>query len=130
MNISKINVLGYFKGNSIRTLQAQKNIFFSFGLKGVGIMISFLLVPLTLNYLNASEYGVWLTLSSLMTWINHFDIGLGNGLRNKLTKALTLKDFNLGKIYVSTTFAILSVIIIIFIVLFFVINPYIEWNRI
>ena len=73
MSISKLKVLGYFKGNNIRTLQAQKNIVFSFGLKGIGIIISFLLVPLTLNYLNASEYGIWLTLSSLMTWINYFE---------------------------------------------------------
>lgn len=130
MSISKLKVLGYFKGNNLRTLQAQKNIVFSFGLKGIGIIISFLLVPLTLNYLNASEYGIWLTLSSLMTWINYFDIGLGNGLRNKLAKALTLKDYNLGKIYVSTTFAILTVIIISFIMLFFIFNPYIHWDKV
>ena len=74
MSISKLKVLGYFKGNNIRPLQAQKNIVFSFGLKGIGIIISFLLVPLTLNYLNASEYGIWLTLSSLMTWINYFSL--------------------------------------------------------
>jgi len=130
MNISDLKVFKYLKGNNIRTIQAQRNIIFSFGLKGIGILISFVLVPLTLHYLNATEYGVWLTLSSLMTWINYFDIGLGNGLRNQLAKALTLKDYKLGKIYVSTTFAILSVIVVFFIILFLFINPYVEWNRV
>jgi O-antigen/teichoic acid export membrane protein len=65
-----------------------------------------------------------------MTWINYFDIGLGNGLRNQLAKALTLKDYKLGKIYVSTTFAILSVIVVFFIILFLIINPYVEWNKV
>lgn len=45
----------------------------------LSIIISLLLVPVTLNYLNSYEYGVWLTLSSILVWINYFDIGLGNG---------------------------------------------------
>lgn len=130
MNISDFNVLKNLKGNNKRTIQAQRNIVFSFGLKGIGILISFVLVPLTLNYLNATEYGIWLTLSSLMTWINYFDIGLGNGLRNQLAKALTLNDYKLGKIYVSTTFALLTVIVVFFIILFLFINPYVEWNKV
>jgi len=117
------------KGKNSRTLKVQKNIFFSFGLKGIGILISFVLVPLTINYLNTSEYGVWLTLSSLMTWISYFDIGLGNGLRNQLTKALSLNDYKLGQIYVSTTFAILSVIVVLFISIFIVVNPFLDWNK-
>ena len=55
-------------------------------------MIYLLLVPITLGYLNPYEYGVWLTLNSILVWFNSFDIGLGNGLRNKLTIALAEND--------------------------------------
>ncbi len=57
-----------------RTFNVGKNILFSFILKGISIIISFLLVPLTIDYLNPSEYGIWLTLSSILGWINLFDI--------------------------------------------------------
>ena len=60
-----------------RSYEIQKNIVLSFLFKGISIIVSLVIVPLTLNYLNPTEYGVWLTLSSIMTWINLFDIGLG-----------------------------------------------------
>jgi O-antigen/teichoic acid export membrane protein len=113
-----------------RSLQAKKNIIASFCLKGISIAISLLLVPMTLHYLNATEYGIWLTLSSILTWINFFDIGLGNGLRNKLTEALSLGNIEKAKIYVSTTFAVLFLIMAVFFVAFISMNPLLNWSTI
>jgi len=73
-------------------------------LKGISIGISLLLVPLTLNYLDKEGYGLWLTLSSIVSWFSLFDIGLGNGFRNKFAEATAVKNDDLAKTYVSTTF--------------------------
>ena len=113
-----------------RSFQMQKNIILSLFFKGISILTSLVLVPMTLHYLNPTEYGVWLTLSSIMTWITLFDIGLGNGLRNKLAEALALGDREKGKVLVSTTFALLVIIIGIFLILFFLINPFLDWSSI
>ena len=51
------------------------------------MLISLLLVPLTIDYLNPTQYGIWITLMSVIAWFNFFDIGLGNGLRNKFATA-------------------------------------------
>lgn len=67
-----------------RTQKAKINIFYSLGIKAVSVLIYLLLVPVTLKCLNTAEYGVWLTLSSILKWINTFDIGLGNCLMNIL----------------------------------------------
>ena len=112
-----------------RTIKAKKNIIASFGLKGFSILVSFLLVPLTLYYLNPTKYGIWLTLSSIIGWFGFFDIGLGNGLRNKLAEAFALKDYKLAKIYVSTTYAILLLIIGSVYILFLIINPFLNWSK-
>jgi len=112
-----------------RSVKAKKNIIASFGLKGFSILVSFLLVPLTLNYLNPTKYGIWLTISSVVGWFGFFDIGLGNGLRNKLAEAFALKDDKLAKIYVSTTYVVLSLIIGLVYLLFLVINPFLNWAR-
>ena len=45
-------------------------------------------MPLTVHYLGAERYGVWLTISSLLTWMSMTDFGLaGNALVNVLAEA-------------------------------------------
>jgi hypothetical protein len=57
----------------------------SFITKALNVLISFLSVPLTVHYLGAERYGVWLTISSLLTWMTMTDFGLaGNALINVL----------------------------------------------
>jgi O-antigen/teichoic acid export membrane protein len=116
------------KNGHARSVKASKNIFASFVIKGMSILLGFLLVPLTLEYLDTTRYGIWLTLSSFLTWFAFFEIGLGNGLRNKLAEALARKNYELGKIYVSTTYAILAIISGAVCILFFVVNPFINWS--
>jgi O-antigen/teichoic acid export membrane protein len=117
-------------GDNQLSNRVKKNMIFSFLLKGVSILISLLLVPLTLHYLNTTEYGVWLTLSSILSWISFFDIGLGNGLRNKLTEALTLGNHERAKTYVSTTFVFLLLIMFIFFIVFIFVNQKLRWDMI
>ena len=75
-----------------RSVQAKKNIISTFLIKGVSIAISLILVPLLINYINASRYGIWLTLSSIVGWFSFFDIGLTHGLRNKFAEAKAKGD--------------------------------------
>lgn len=107
-------------GGDQRTSKAKKNILLSIGIKACSILVSLVLVPLTLGYLNKYEYGIWLTLSSTLMWINYFDIGLGNGLRNKLAEALADSDVKKGQVYISTTFALLTIIMVVFYLLYYV----------
>lgn len=113
-----------------RTRKINRNVVYSFCLKGLSILVSLMLVPLTLSYLDAYEYGVWITLNSVLTWINVLDVGLGNGLRNKLTECIAVGDLHKGRIYVSTTFALLSMISIMLCVIAIVANMYVDWNAI
>lgn len=91
------------------------------------IAVSFVLVPMTLGYLNSYEYGIWLTINSVLSWVYIFDIGLGNGLRNKLTEALAKNDYTSGKIYVSTSFFGMFIIATIIFIIFLSINRFIDW---
>lgn len=115
-----------FKGDS-RSVKAKQNVLAAFFIKGADTLIYLLLVPLTLGYLNAYEYGIWLTLSSLLAWINSFDIGLGNGLRNKLAIAVAEEDLDKGRGYVSTTFYMLIIIVVVIFAVFSLLINYIDW---
>jgi O-antigen/teichoic acid export membrane protein len=113
-----------------RSSNVKKNIIAIFFIKGIGIIINLLYVPITLNYLNNTRYGIWMTITSILSWIGIFDIGLGNGLRNKLSEALTIKDYVNAKKYVSTTYAMLSSIVFIILLVFFGINHLIDWTKV
>lgn len=76
----------------------------------MSIIIKVISVPITLAYINVSQYGIWITMSSLIVWLGFFDIGLTQGLRNKFAEALAKGDDDLAQIYVSTTYAILFII--------------------
>lgn len=95
-----------------RTALVKKNIAGSFLVKGWSCVVQLLLVPLTLQCLNQYEYGIWLTINSLLLWIDQFDIGLGNGLRNKLAEVLALGDHERARRLVSTTFLMLIMIML------------------
>ena len=93
-----------------RNKMLRNNIMFSGLLKGISLSASFLIVPLTLHYLDNEPYGIWMTISSMAFWIFTFDIGLGNGMRNYLTAAISQNDSKAAQKYISTTFLLLTII--------------------
>lgn len=113
-----------------RSIKAKKNIIASLVIKGLSIFINLLLVPLTIHYINPTRYGIWLTLGSVIGWISFFDIGLGNGLRNKFAEAIAKGNIELARRYVSTTYAIIFIIICVVLLLFLIINPLLNWAKI
>ncbi|NWJ51496.1 MAG: oligosaccharide flippase family protein [Bacteroidetes bacterium] len=99
-----------------------------FTLKGINVAIGFVIVPLTLNYLDPTRYGIWITISAIFNWFSLFDIGLGSGLRNRLAEALAKNDIQKARIYISTTYVSLIVIFIVIFVLFLIANVFIDWT--
>jgi O-antigen/teichoic acid export membrane protein len=119
----------YSKGNT-RSVKAVKNIVNSFVIKSLSVVINLALVPLTINYLSPTKYGVWLTISSMLGWISFFDIGLGHGLRNKLAEALAKGETRKAKAYVSTAYFSISALVCFLFTVFVIINQFLNWNSI
>lgn len=130
--MSKIlnKILSRFFSGHKRSIKAKKNIIASFFIKGISIIIGFMMVPLILEYLDQTRYGIWLTMSSFLGWFTFFEIGLGSGLRNKLAESLAIRDYNKAKIFISTTYAILGIIALIIAIVFTFINPFLNWTKI
>lgn len=111
-----------------RSIKAKKNIVTSILIKGGSIGISLVLVPLTINYVNADRYGIWLTISSIVAWFSFFDIGLTQGLRNKFAVAKAKGDDESAQVYVSTTYAVLGIIFTAIWGIFLLVNPFLDWS--
>ncbi len=99
-------------GGNKRTALIRKNILASFLIKGWSVIVQLTLVPLTLHCLGNYENGIWLTISSMLLWIDNLDIGLGNGLRNKLAEHLAHEERIKACEVVSSTIAMLFLIIV------------------
>jgi O-antigen/teichoic acid export membrane protein len=122
-------VRDFFLKGEERSVLAKKNIIASFIIKGCSIAISLVLVPLALNYVESSQYGIWLTLSSMVAWMSFFDIGFTQGLRNKFAEAKARGDIRLARVYVSTTYYYLGAIFLIVWILLLVVNSFISWSK-
>lgn len=130
MSVFKLFFQRIYKSSNERSLQIKQNILYGFIIKGVSILVNLLYVPLLINYLDKERYGIWIALSSFLTWFHFFDIGLGNGLRNRLTEALAKNDTNLARKLVSTSYTVISIIFLSIGFLFIIISRYIPWNKI
>ena len=99
-------------GGDRRTALVKKNIAGSLLVKGWSCIVQFLIVPLSLQCLTKYEYGIWLTINSILMGIDAIDVGLGNGLRNRLAEAMALDNRDMARRQVSTTFFMLVMIIV------------------
>lgn len=100
----------YKNKSQTRSSLLIKNVLASFFVKGWSAIVVLLMVPLTLRCLGAYQNGVWLTISSLLVWIDQMDIGLGNGLRNKLATHIAHGEREKARMIVSSTVAMLCCI--------------------
>ena len=129
MNLQLKKLFFFLKGHT-RGSKAIREVLYSILIQGFSVITGFLYVPLLLDYLTQEKYGIWLTLTSILGWFSFLDLGMGNGLRNKLTVALATGDFGLGKKLVSTTYALLICIFCVVLFVFHLSNFFLNWNSI
>ncbi|MDN5554333.1 lipopolysaccharide biosynthesis protein, partial [Prevotella sp.] len=118
------------QGIDARSYKIYKNLVVMFLLKGATILIGLLLVPLTVDYVKQDDYGVWLTISSIIGWMAYFDIGINNGLKNKFSEYKAKGDIIKVRQYVSTAYFMLICIFIPLMFLLLIANIFIDWNMI
>jgi len=129
LNALRNKVQNFWSAGHERTLNIKKNIIYSFLIKGLSVTITYVLVPLTIHYINPSQYGIWLTIYSLVAWMNTFDIGLSNGLRNKLANSIALNKNDEANKFISTTYILLLFIALLTFGLFVLAGSYFNWNQ-
>lgn len=76
----------------------------------IGVTVALLSVPLTIGYLGTERYGVWITIASLLAWLQLTDFGLGNGLTNAMTTAAGQNRPDLVRTHISNGMLLLSAI--------------------
>lgn len=117
-----------FEINNFIKNPLKKQIGLSYLLKGAGIGISLMYVPLMLTYLSPAQFGLWVAITAVINWLRLFDVGIGNGLRFHLASSLAVGNLEKAKELVSTTYAIIGSIFVGVWLIFLLVNPLINWQ--
>jgi putative LPS biosynthesis related polysaccharide transporter/flippase len=117
-------------GTNGRNKILVRNILFSAILKVIGLATSLIVVRVTLHYLNNEIYGIWMTITSIIYWISVFDIGMGNGMRNYMTMAISKNNYPEARAYLSTTLFALTVIALVAVVLMILPLSLLDFNSV
>jgi len=116
--------------DTARNSKLKLSLILNFVVRISMILISLALVPILIDYLGKDKYGIWLTISAVIAWFNYFDLGLGNGFRNKLTEALSKKKGQEILSLISSTYFVITAISILLILVYLIVLPYVDWARI
>lgn len=100
----------------------------SFMVKVFSALINLLTVPLTVDYLGAERYGLWMSISSILAFMSFADLGLGNGLLNAISKAHGNNNIREAQVAITSVFFLLTGISILLLTLFLLIQPIIPWE--
>ncbi|ABS26017.1 lipopolysaccharide biosynthesis protein [Anaeromyxobacter sp. Fw109-5] len=95
--------------------------------KALGILVGLAIVPLTVRYLGSERYGIWMTVSSIVVWLQLADLGLANGLTNAVSRAYALDDRIGAQRHVASAFWLLTVIAAVLGIALAVAWPHVDW---
>lgn len=101
---------GEVTADSARSRTVLKSSAISFGAKIITILLGIVTMPLVYNSLDKYQYGVYVTLTSVVSWIDMFDFGIASGMRNRLTEARVDGDLVRSRKYISTSYCLLALI--------------------
>lgn len=121
------NLKNKYKNTDDRSKKMYKNTAVMVIIKGASIFISLMSAPIMLHHVNRADYGVLLTLTSIVSWVGMMDVGIGNGLRNKLPEMLAKGDLQGAKKAISSSYAVLAIYVGLLISAFLIASPFIDW---
>ena len=127
MNLIEKVKKALLNGNA-RSVRAKKNVILTILVKGLGVLIGFIYFPLMSDYLGQIKFGIFLLLLSTVDWFLNFDIGIGQGLRNKFGEAIAQKDDVKAVSYVSTAYFALAGIIALVTSVLLILNFTLPWT--
>ncbi|MCF8427097.1 MAG: oligosaccharide flippase family protein [Bacteroidia bacterium] len=126
-NKIKLFLQNLIKSDSAESSILRKNVLFTAIFQFISIICSLILLPITLKFVSIEDYGIWLTISSIVLWISNFDFGLGSGLKNNLITAIAVNDIPKSKALISTAYISISFIMlfigVLISILFLIIDP-------
>lgn len=124
------SIHSFVAGGDDRTARMKRNSLSMLCVKGLSVLISLAYVPMMLSAVDRADYGVLLTLTSIVQWVAMLDIGLGNGLRNSLVGMIAQNEYPKARKCIGSCYASLAIYVSALIMVFLAVAPHLSWQNI
>lgn len=105
-------------------VQVASSIFYKFA----SIGLSYALVPLSISFLGLKSFGSWSVILMIMTWVLFLDLGIGNGLKNRVAESIAQSDLDLAREYISTAYCAVGVAVAGLLIVTILASAILPWN--
>lgn len=96
--------------------------------RALAMAASFLAIPMMIHYLGQEQFGVWSTILTVMAWTVFFDLGVGNGLRNKVAESIAKGATNAAAGYISSAYTLIGFIALAIWITVTVASYFVPWQ--
>ncbi len=93
-----------------------------------GILANLMVIPVTLKLLGQEKFGIWVTLLTVINWVSFFDMGIGNGLRNKVTECLSRNEREEAREYVTTAYIVMGGAVAAAALIYLIMSRVVSWD--
>ena len=97
--------------------------------RGTSIIVTICTVSLTIPYLGAERFGVWMTIASFVGMLSFLDLGVGNALTNKVSQVAAQNNPKLLRQIISGGLGFLFMLGCIVGVLLFSLTSILPWDK-
>jgi len=97
--------------------------------KAVNTLTILVTVPITLGYLGAERYGLWMAIAAFVVFLGFADLGIGNVILNLVSEANGKNDVESARMCISNAFFMLIGICLSLALLFMLVYPYVGWAQ-
>lgn len=94
------------------------------------VLSTFVAMPILIKYLGVELFGIWATMLTLVSWIMLFDLGIGNGLKNKVSESIAIDNPQLASYYISTAYILIGVISLSLFLIFLMVSFWVSWQSV
>ena len=128
-----INTVIAYGKKMMRIAKSNKGILFNVGaaavVKALAALVQLALLPAYMHYFgNQAVLGAWLSMVGILSLIIQLDMGIGNGLRNRLTYALAVNDCEEAKKNVSSSYTMIGLFVALIGTSCVIITRFVDWN--
>lgn len=111
-----------------RSKALRSGILGSLGIRGVAVVGPLLLIPIAVDHLGTTLFGLWATLAAVTSVATFSDLGIGNGLLTLLPKTLAAGQTDHARALVSSAYAALGAVSASAIAILAITFPFIPWE--
>ena len=127
--MQKMEIFQKFQQLSDKDRILFQNILGAFAVKGLSLVVSLFTLPAYMRFFkDQNVLGVWYTVLSVLTWVLNFDLGVGNGLRNKLALALAVNDQERARQVISSAYFMIGGLMLVLTAAGLTLIPLADWN--